>query len=187
MLDSEAVSVSVCASSGHKGGATLPAELNPYFRESPSRPNTPVDFGSSGVNGCVVRHDPCGAQIAHDWPCECNRRDAIAEACFEQGVSRAILFPSRGGRSSNAKQTSQFRNALRPRSWRVRTRRAFVMSLPIALPIWLVYVVSLYFAELGAEATASFRPFWSAPPRTYGSYGRYFFGGRSEIKQRRRA
>ena len=51
------------------------------------------------------------------------------------------------------------------------------MSLPVALPVWLLYLVSLWLAERGREAHASFRPYWNAPQRTYGAYGRYYMGG----------
>lgn len=160
----------------------MPAELIPCSCASLFEPNTRADSGLSHSIGCAVRHDASLARSAHHR----NRREAVAEACLEQGCPSPSRLRTRGGRSSAGKQANHFRNALRPRSWRVRTRRAFVMSLPIALPIWLVYLLSLYVAELGAEATASLRPFWSAPPRSYGSYSRYFYGGRSKTKHRDR-
>ena len=68
-----------------------------------------------------------------------------------------------------------------PRAWRVRTRRLFLLTLPLSLPLWLLALVAL-----GAvfAARAVFRPvvtFWNAPPKRgrYNYYGGYGDSGRA--------
>ena len=83
----------------------------------------------------------------------------------------------------NVNPTRHFKMALRPRSWRVRTRRAFLISLPVALPVWVAYLCLLALAELVYEARAWLGPFWSAPPQA-SSFSRYNYGAPRKLKHR---
>jgi hypothetical protein len=70
-----------------------------------------------------------------------------------------------------------------PRSWRIRTRRIFLVLLPVSLPVWLLALLSFGIIN---GLRAGFRPiatFWTAPPKRPHSY----YGYRPLPKQKKQA
>ena len=64
-----------------------------------------------------------------------------------------------------------------PMSWPVALRRAALIALPLALPLWVALVVLGSLFHLGRDAATVIRHAWSAPPRrrfpnSYRSYSR---------------
>ena len=68
------------------------------------------------------------------------------------------------------------KRARRPLTWRVNTRRVFLLALPIALPGWLAYTIVLCCAVALFEIVRPIVAFWCEPPRREHSY----YGAASE-------
>lgn len=66
--------------------------------------------------------------------------------------------------------TRLLKRARRPLTWRIRTRRLFLMALPVALPTWLIYMLVLGCAVAISEIVRPIGAFWSAPPSREHSY-----------------
>ena len=62
------------------------------------------------------------------------------------------------------------RRARRPLTWRVNTRRLFLLALPLALPVWLAYTILLFCAVAVLETVRPIIAFWCEPPRREPSY-----------------
>jgi hypothetical protein len=66
--------------------------------------------------------------------------------------------------------------AISPRSWPTRIRQAFLLTLPVSLPLWLAFVVLLGALFPARKLGKVVSHFWSAPPRPpragYYGYGR---------------
>ena len=62
-----------------------------------------------------------------------------------------------------------------PRSWRVSTRRFFLMLAPISIPVWIALVLVAEFGVMAGFVFEPLRAFWNDPPRrsrdSYHEYG----------------
>jgi hypothetical protein len=60
-----------------------------------------------------------------------------------------------------------------PLSWRTGTRRTFLLTLPISLPVWIVLCILMVVARGLAMLAQPIVYFWTAPPkrRKHGYYG----------------
>lgn len=57
------------------------------------------------------------------------------------------------------------RNMRSPRSWSVSTRRAFLLTLPISLPVWIFLMAAIPTWAFVLEAREAIHDFWSVPKR----------------------
>jgi len=55
-----------------------------------------------------------------------------------------------------------------PRSWRRRTRRLFLLTLPISVPLWFALVAALGIGICLRDLTGPLVKFWNAPPKRMG-------------------
>lgn len=62
-----------------------------------------------------------------------------------------------------------------PRSWRIRTRRLFLLMLPLSLPLWLTLLAALGVVFTMRAIITPIMVFWNAPPKRarYNYYGGY--------------
>ncbi len=84
-----------------------------------------------------------------------------------------------------------YRRVIAPATWKVRTRRALLLTAPISVPVWLLAVCGFTLVMgmrlLWTLLTVPIRELWNAPPRrirsgnSYG-YG-YGYGARSARRQ----
>lgn len=65
------------------------------------------------------------------------------------------------------------RRLLAPSSWRVRTRRVFVLTFPLSVPLWLGAIVGVGVLRVARFAGGPVTAFWNDPPKrlSSGSYG----------------
>jgi hypothetical protein len=70
---------------------------------------------------------------------------------------------------------TQLRRACRrltmPSTWKVWTRRLFVVAFPVTLPVWLLLIFAANLALSFVHALDPIGRFWNAPPRRFSSYG----------------
>lgn len=65
-----------------------------------------------------------------------------------------------------------WRRVSRPMRWEVRTRRLFMITFFIAIPLWLLAVMLIGFLKGFTALVAPLRRFWAEPPRhRMGYYG----------------
>ena len=64
---------------------------------------------------------------------------------------------------------------LRPKTWSVKARRAFVLTLPISVPVWLLAMVGIGIGKATQELFTPLANFWSAPPEKLRNYGNYSY------------
>jgi hypothetical protein len=64
---------------------------------------------------------------------------------------------------------------LHPRCWPRWVRRLFVLTLPIALPLWMVAALLLAVLSCLGEIAQPLHRFWSAPQRYRYSYSYYSY------------
>lgn len=63
---------------------------------------------------------------------------------------------------------------LSPRSWRVRTRRVFVIALPLSVPLWLSAILLISALRVSKLIAAPLLAFWNdEPTRISSSYYEY--------------
>lgn len=63
---------------------------------------------------------------------------------------------------------------LSPRSWRVRTRRVFVIALPLSVPLWLSAILIISALRVSKLIAAPLLAFWNdEPTRISSSYYEY--------------
>jgi uncharacterized BrkB/YihY/UPF0761 family membrane protein len=62
-----------------------------------------------------------------------------------------------------------WRRVVSPRSWSVTLRRAFLLTLPVAIPLWTTLVAGLVIALTVRSVGAPLSSFWNDPPRKYRS------------------
>ncbi len=58
-----------------------------------------------------------------------------------------------------------WRLAMSPLSWRIGTRRLFLIFLPISLPLWVGWVFALGAATIVRDLLRPAITFWHAPPQ----------------------
>jgi len=70
-----------------------------------------------------------------------------------------------------------------PTSWKVGTRRVFVMTAPVSVPLWLLMLLGANLALGARDAWTPIAAFWSAPPkRLTSNYYDYHSRGRRSDK-----
>lgn len=73
--------------------------------------------------------------------------------------------------------------AISPRSWRIETRRLFLLGLPVALPLWLALCAALCVAFTVRAMLRPLALFWSAPPKRRRVAYDYDYGRRRGSRQ----
>lgn len=66
------------------------------------------------------------------------------------------------------------RRAISPLSWRVGTRRLFLVGLPVALVLWIGILTILAAAVFVRGMVRPIITFWTAPPKQRGRYYRRY-------------
>ena len=70
----------------------------------------------------------------------------------------------RGSMNSTAFQ-GRMRRITQPSSWQIRTRRRFLLTLPIALPLWLAALVAVLILVGLRKLAEPVVKFWNDPPK----------------------
>ena len=71
-----------------------------------------------------------------------------------------------------------FFRMFRPMRWSIKARRVFMVVLPLAIPVWLIAVMSVLVLGFTLEAAKAIKHAWNAPPeqRRVSSYSYYGYG-----------
>jgi hypothetical protein len=69
-----------------------------------------------------------------------------------------------------------------PSTWKVWSRRLFVVAFPITVPVWLLIIVLANLVLGCVEAWEPIARFWNAPPKRFSSYSYGDYRGRSTGK-----
>jgi hypothetical protein len=85
------------------------------------------------------------------------------------------------------KQWNDVGRLARPMTWSVRTRRLFVLLLPIAVPVWVAAFAAMVVGAIAGDICAAVRRFWSAPPRKRTRHNSYGYERRRRPGDRRSA
>ncbi len=73
--------------------------------------------------------------------------------------------------------------AVSPLSWPLGVRRAFLITLPLSLPLYLLLLVTMVVVMLIRAIVAPIAEFWNAPPEKLRSS--YYYGYERRQKRRR--
>lgn len=60
-----------------------------------------------------------------------------------------------------------------PRTWRLATRRIFLLLAPISVPVWLLLVLASGFFSMLSWALEPIGSLWNDPPKRMRSYYKY--------------
>ena len=52
----------------------------------------------------------------------------------------------------------------RPKTWSIAARRAFVLTLPVSVPVWLLAMAGIVVGKVSLGAVRPLASFWNAPP-----------------------
>ena len=74
----------------------------------------------------------------------------------------------------------RFAQVLRaPTSWTIKVRRVFVLTFPVAAPLWILMLAASHLWLLSSEVFAPIGRFWNAPPKRLDMQGYYNYPSRS--------
>ena len=62
-----------------------------------------------------------------------------------------------------------------PSAWPVALRRAFLLALPLSVPLTLLAMLALAAALVGRDLVRPLSTFWNAPPRRISGNGTYSY------------
>jgi hypothetical protein len=66
-----------------------------------------------------------------------------------------------------------WRRSIDPLRWSIWLRRIFLLTLPLSLPLALIWFALLIIAIVVADLWAPISIFWNAPPKTRSNYSNY--------------